>query len=78
MILRLIVEHHSPALYDNLRSQLKACSSRIAGLEAQIAQLQMRYGAEIQYNAALCDLLREHGISYREVFSHASRYGKTP
>lgn len=76
MKLRLIVELHNPALFDNLRSQLKASNQVIVGLKAQIAELEMKYGAEIQYNAALCDLLREHEIAFREVFEHSKRKRK--
>lgn len=76
MKLRLIVELHNPALFDNLRSQLKAANQKIDGLQAQIAELEMKYGAEIQYNAALIDLLRDNGIPYREVFDHRRRYRK--
>jgi len=76
MVIRLVLEHHNPKLYDNLRSQLEERNNYIALLERKIADLEIRYGAEIHYNAALCDLLRDHAIPYRDVFSHDERYTK--
>jgi len=78
MVIRLVLEHHSPKLYDNLRSELEDCYKKIAVLERNINSLETQYGAEVSYNAALCDLLKAHGIPFRQVFSHRVRYKNGP
>lgn len=78
MVINLVLEHHSPAAYERLRQQVESGNLRIAALEQEIRSLELRYGAEIQYNAALIDILREHGIQFRQVLSHDVRYRKKP
>lgn len=78
MIIRLVLEHHNPAAFDILRSKCKALEEENRALHTLLAEVEQKYGAEVQYNAALCDLLRVHGIPFRAVFSHEYRYRNAP
>ena len=69
-----IVELRNYRLVDVLREQNKALESQLTSLRNQYQRMTMMYGAEVQYNNALCDLLREHGIPYRSIFEHDVRY----
>ena len=46
----------------------------MTALERQYRALELKYGAEINYNSQLIDLLKIHGISFRHVLSHEYRY----
>ena len=74
MVIRLVLEHHSPVAYDNLRSRLQDCQDRLAVLESDYRSLELKYGAEIQFNSALIDILKSNGIPFRPVLSHEYRY----
>lgn len=74
MVIKLILEHHSPVAYDNLRSKLQDCQDRLTALELSYRELELKYGAEINYNSQLIDLLKIHGIPFRSVLSHSYRY----
>ena len=76
MVIKLILEHHSPIAYDNLRSKLQDCQDRLSALEHDYRALELKYGAEINYNSQLIDLLKIHGISFRHVLSHDYRFGR--
>lgn len=78
MVIRLVLEHHNSAAFDILRSKYKGLTEENKALVRHIAELEMKYGAEVRYNNALCDLLRDHGIPFANVFSHDQRYGKSP
>lgn len=70
----LIIEHRSPAHDQRMADEIKALRSRNAELLTRVARLETLYGAEVQYNNALCDLLRLHSIPFRHVFEHAVRF----
>lgn len=70
----LIIEHRSPAHEQRMADEIKALRSRNAELLSRIAHVETLYGAEVQYNNALCDLLRLHSIPFRHVFEHAVRF----
>lgn len=78
MVIRLVLEHHTPAVYDNLRSKLHDMQDKLHAMELQYRTLELKYAAEISNNNALCDLLRSNGIPFRKVLSHDVRFGKTP
>jgi len=69
-----IVELRNYRLVDLLREQIKALQAQLATLHNQYQLLTLKYGAEVQYNNALCDLLRQHGIPFRSIFDHDVRY----
>lgn len=71
-----IIEHRSPAYEQRLRQDIKSLQSRLQALDYSYRQMVIKYGAEVQYNALLCDLLRVNGIPFRHVFDHSSRYLK--
>lgn len=70
----LILEHRDYKEVVRLRDQIQTLRLELEGLRRQVNDITMRYGAEVQFNAALCDLLRSHGISFQHVFSHDFRY----
>lgn len=72
----LIIEHRSPAFEQRLRDEIKSLQHRLQALEYSYRQMVVKYGAEVEYNALLCDLLRSHGIPFRHVFDHSDRYLK--
>lgn len=74
MVINLILEHHSPVAYDNLRSALQDCQDRLTALEHDYRALELKYGAEINFNSQLIDLLKANGIPFRHVLSHVYRY----
>lgn len=76
MVIKLILEHHSPVAYDNLRSKLQDNQDRLIALERDYRALELKYGAEINYNSQLIDLLKIHGIPFRHVLSHEYRYDR--
>lgn len=78
MVIRLYLEDHNSAAFDNLRSKLQETQERLALLELSYRSLELKYGAEIQYNAALIDLLKANDIPFRNVLSHAFRYRNGP
>lgn len=69
-----ILEHRNPAYVLRLRDQLNTLQQKLDGLRRDYRFLEIKYGAEVQYNAALCDLLRENDIPFRSVFEHDVRY----
>lgn len=78
MVIRLVLEHHNSAAFDILRSKFKGCQDKLTALERSYRLLEQRYGAEVQYNAALIDLLRSHNIPFRDILSHDVRYRNAP
>lgn len=71
-----IVEIRNFRLVDELRSKLAMEQARSDLLQRQLDSLVLKYGSEVQYNNALCDLLRSHGIPFKSVFEHSVRYLK--
>lgn len=74
MVIKLILEHHSPVAYDILRSKLQDCQDRLTALERSYRALELKYGAEIRFNSELIDLLKMHDIPFRHVLSHDYRF----
>lgn len=72
--LYLIIEHRSSSSENNLRVRVGELQAELAALRRKYDDVVMRYGAEVHYNSALVDLLRENGIRFRDVFSHDFRY----
>lgn len=70
----LILEHRSAESDLRLRSENESLRRQLEGLRKRLAEVTNLYGAEVQYNNALCDLLRSNGISFRHVFSHDFRF----
>lgn len=72
----LIVEHRNSAAFLRLKDQVAQLLRANAKLHKRIMELEMMYGNEVYYNAALCDLLRAHGIAFRQVFSAEYRQSR--
>lgn len=69
-----ILEHRRPDYEARLRSEVQALNLQIESLNSKVQSLTLSYGAEVQFNAALCDLLRANGIPFRPVYEHVFRY----
>lgn len=72
----IILEHRSPAYELRLRDEIKTLRHSLEGLRRDLRFLEIKYGAEVQYNNSLCDLLRQNDIPFRSVFEHDVRYQK--
>lgn len=73
----VIVEHRNSVAFLRLKDQVTELKAALDALQRRYRDLEVSYGNEVYYNNALCDLLREHNIPFRQVFSHqyrASRY----
>lgn len=70
----IVVELRKSDYELRLQNDIKALRQQVESLKHQVDVLTIRYGAEVQYNAALCDLLKLHSIPYRHVFEHSFRY----
>lgn len=75
MPLRLILEHRSDRNTAYLRQELEDIKAKLDILQHSYNRLTLQYGAEVQYNAALIDLLRTHNIKFNQIFDHGVRYG---
>lgn len=69
-----ILEHRSPAYELRLRDEVLSLQQKLDCLRRDFRRLETMYGAEVQYNNALCDLLRQNEIPFRSVFEHDVRY----
>lgn len=69
-----IVEIRNYALVDHLRQQIQSLNDQLKDLRQQHQNLTLKYGAEVQYNNALCDLLKQNGIQFRRIFEHEYRF----
>lgn len=69
----LIVEHRQSAAFLMQKQKIHDLSEEINRLQRRIYELESLYGCEVAYNAALCDLCRNNGISFRSVFDHTNR-----
>lgn len=74
----VIVEHRNSAAFIRMKEQVSDLQSKLASLQKRYSDLEMRYGNEIYYNAALCDLLRDNHIPFKQVFSHEYRISRFP
>ena len=61
----LIIEHHNPAHEAVLRERIKSLQDSLEALRIDNQRLTVMYGAEVNYNAVLIDLLRSHGIPFK-------------
>lgn len=52
-----------------LRGEVEDLRSQLEDLRREFNRVQLLYMAESQINGELQDLLREHGISYREAIA---------
>ena len=72
----LIVEHRNSKAFESLKAQNDALTLQVSQLHRALREVELKYGAEVKYNNALCDILRAHGIPFRHVFEHDYRYRK--
>lgn len=70
----IIVEHRSPAYELALKERITGLLKQQEALTAENRRLTALYGAEVQYNAALVDILRAHDIPFRPLFDHETRF----
>lgn len=71
----VIVEHRNSAAFIRLKEQVIEYKAALEALNKRYKDLEMQYGNEVYFNNALCDLLRNNGIPYRQIFSHEYRAG---
>lgn len=69
----VIVEHRNSVAFNRLKEQVQDLQTKLTMLRQKYRDLERVYGNEVFYNNALCDLLREHDIPFREVFSYEYR-----
>lgn len=69
----LIVEHRNSLVTQKQREQIIELNTKIEKLSKQYKDLEAKYGLEVFYNNALCDLCKLNGISYKPIFDHKKR-----
>lgn len=69
----LIIEHRNSNAFNSMKNQVVALRGQLSNLSRRYSELETLYCSEIAYNNALCDILRDHNIPFREVFSSEYR-----
>lgn len=70
---RIVVELLKHEDVVRLEAQNADLLSQLNSLRAEYRVLEQRYIRETYINMELCDLLRRHGISYRDLLDHRKR-----
>lgn len=76
--LYLVVEHRNQTIVDALRARLAKAQEQINALREANKRLERRFGEEVYINGILTDLLREHGIPFRDNLDYSIRKLKNP
>jgi len=72
----IVLEHHNPAHEQVLRERIKSLQDTLEALRVENQRLTILYGAEVNYNAALIDLLKLHGIPFKQIFDASYRQSR--
>lgn len=71
--IHLYIQMEEAEVVKQLRQENKELTELLAAERLRINKLEMNYGAEVNLNNELIDLLKEHDIPFRPVLSHVYR-----
>lgn len=69
----VIVEHRNSDAYNRQKAEIAQLRTELEKLHRAYRDLEVKYGNEVYYNNALCDILRNTGIPFHQVFSQSYR-----
>lgn len=69
----IVVELLTHDLVKQLQQSNRQLLDELSALRSKYHSLELRFGYEVHLNNELCDLLREHGISFRQLLDNRIR-----